>query len=54
MGDVSPMTRLDLILLTPHTSVVVVQSLSCVQLFVILWTLARQASLSFTFPVHTH
>ena len=46
------MIRLDLTLLTPHT--LLVQLLSCVLLFVILWTVARQASLSFTFPVHTH
>ena len=30
--------------------VVFVQSLSCVQLFATLWTVARQASLSFTVP----
>ena len=47
------MIRFGLTLLTPHI-LLVVQLLSCVLLFVILWTVARQASLSFTFPVHTH
>ena len=32
----------------PPTTVLVVQSLSCVQLFVTLWTAARQAPLSFS------
>ena len=38
--------------LTQHCklTIVVVQSLSCVQLFVTPWTAAHQASLSLTFP----
>ena len=42
----------------PATEVVIVQSLSHVQLFATLWTAAHQASLSFTIPefaqTHVH